>query len=84
MAARRAGEIEAVEEVIDKYGINTLVLFGDKKMEREVLAYARSRYSPAESVGTGYLFRVRPADTPCGLPRSPAGRSPASQSRGSH
>jgi hypothetical protein len=84
MAVRRAGEIEAVEEVIDKYGINTLVLFEDKKMEREMLAYARSRYSPAESVGSGYLFRVRPTDTPCGLPRSSAGRSPASRSRGSH
>lgn len=70
MAVRRAGKIQAVEDVIDKYGVNTLVLFEDKKMEREILSYARNRYAPGEAVGTGYLFRVRPNDTPCGLRRS--------------
>jgi hypothetical protein len=69
MAIRRAGGVQGAEAMIDKYGVDTLALFGDKKMERELLAYARSKYGPGQRVGTGYLFRVRAPGTPCGSRR---------------
>ena len=70
MAVRRAGGLSAVESVIDKYGVDTLVLSDGKKMEKELLEYARRHYAPGEAVGTKFLFRVRPGGTDCGSARS--------------
>lgn len=57
-AARRAQQASAVEAVIDKYAIDTVVLTELSEAERTLLPWFRARY-PATQVGVAHVFRVR-------------------------
>lgn len=51
--------VAAMEEVIDRYGLNTIVV-GPDKIESFYLPYLMSRYGQGERAGEGWVFRVRP------------------------
>ncbi len=51
--------VAAMEDVIDRYDLNTL-LVGPDKIESFYLPYLLSRYGQGERAGEGWVFRVRP------------------------
>ena len=51
--------VAAMEDVIDRYDLNTL-LVGPDKIESFYLPYLMSRYGQGERAGEGWVFRVRP------------------------
>lgn len=51
--------VAALEEVIQRYELNTL-LIGPDKIESFYLPYLMSRYGQGERAGEGWVFRVRP------------------------
>jgi hypothetical protein len=62
--ARGAGgagldEMRAAEDVIDKYGLNTVIV-GAEPSDQWLLPYLRRRYGPGQRAGEGWIFRVRP------------------------
>lgn len=59
-AVRRGGDMQAAERVIDKYGINTVVLWAAVPADKSMLAYFQQRYGGDATPGGGFVFRVRP------------------------
>jgi hypothetical protein len=55
----RARSVEAVEAVIDRYRIDTVMLSPAIPMDREPIAYFRRRYGKPESVGEMLIWRVQ-------------------------
>jgi hypothetical protein len=58
-AVRRSGRIETVEEVIDRYGIDT-VAFASTPTDQPFIAYFREHNRGILKAGTVWVFRVRP------------------------
>lgn len=58
-AVRRRGDAAALEEVVDRYDLNTLLLSPANPRDMPVLPYVRDRYGRAQKVGEAYLVRVR-------------------------
>jgi hypothetical protein len=58
-AIRRSGDVASAEGVIDRYGLNTVVLTRLSEAERGALPYFEKRYA-GESAGPARVFRVRP------------------------
>jgi len=52
-------EMQAAEEVIDKYRVNTVILSGEAE-DQWPLPYFERRYGPGVRAGDGWIFRVRP------------------------
>jgi hypothetical protein len=52
-------EMSGAEEVIDKYGINTVILDANPS-DRSLLPYFQLRYGNGVRAGEGWIFRVRP------------------------
>jgi hypothetical protein len=59
-AVRRADDVAAVERVIDKYDIDTVVLWSGVPADQAMLAYFLERYRGEPVPGGGLVFRVRP------------------------
>jgi 4-amino-4-deoxy-L-arabinose transferase-like glycosyltransferase len=57
-AVRRTKSIEAIEQIIDKYRIDHVVMSVDPPDDPVMLAWFRARYRE-ESAGSGAVFRVR-------------------------
>jgi hypothetical protein len=49
-----------VEEIIDKYDLNTIVLSPVVTRDANLAVYFQKRYGAPETVGQAYLWRVRP------------------------
>jgi hypothetical protein len=69
-AVRRAGLPEGAEAIIDRYGLDTIVLSPDEPAEASMIPYFRERYGDPEQAGSALLFRVRPAPGPERRPHS--------------
>ena len=54
-----------IEEIIDKYGVNTLVLYPARTVDRKILDHVRERYPNQEESGPAGLVRVRPLGGDC-------------------
>jgi hypothetical protein len=52
-------EMQGAEEVIDKYGINTVILDSEPS-DRSLVPYFQLRYKNGVRAGQGWIFRVRP------------------------
>jgi hypothetical protein len=59
-AVRRADDLQAAEAVIDRYGINTIVLDARVSSDVAMLPWFAARYAPVDPNGPSYVFRVRP------------------------
>jgi len=61
-AVRRAGhDMQAAERIIDKYGINTVILAPRVPADRAMLPYFQDRYGAnMKRNGESFVFRVRP------------------------
>jgi hypothetical protein len=60
-AIRRSGSIGGAESVIDKYGINTVILGPFTGTERELMKYFQQRYASLSRTSLGgMIVRVRP------------------------
>lgn len=59
-AVGRAGHMAAAETVIDRYGIDTVVLSNTARPDRALLAWFAARYPAAGEAGDWSIFRVRP------------------------
>lgn len=59
-AVHRAGQLAACETIIDKYGIDTVVLLPSMADDRALLPYFRQRYGGAAPPAAVSVFRVRP------------------------
>jgi hypothetical protein len=59
-AVRRAGRADAVEGVIDKYEINTVVLSSLVPPDRRLVGYFTDRYGAGTPAGSALVWRVRP------------------------
>jgi len=59
-AVRRAGRPEAAEQVIDKYGIDTVVLSPLVPADMPLVPYFEERYGPGRPAGPALVWRVRP------------------------
>jgi hypothetical protein len=59
-AVRRAGRADAVEGIIDKYEINTVVLSSLVPPDRMLVAYFTERYGAGTRAGPALVWRVRP------------------------
>jgi hypothetical protein len=51
-------EMQAAEDVIDKYGVNSVILSGGPS-DQWPLPYFQRRYGPGLRAGDGWIFRVR-------------------------
>jgi hypothetical protein len=51
--------MQAAEEVLDKYGLNTVILSNDPS-DLSMLAYFQRKYGNGLRAGEGWVFRVRP------------------------
>lgn len=60
---QRAGRVDAVEQVIDKYGIDTVVLSPTDVNESQLVPYFRTRYGRGTRAADVIVWRVR---TPAG------------------
>ena len=58
-AARRARRPDAVEQIIDKYDINTVVLSPLVPADLSLAPYFRQRYGPGTEVAGARIWRVR-------------------------
>jgi hypothetical protein len=59
-AVRRADDMQAAESVIDRYGVNTVVLSARVPADQAMLPYFEARYAGrVERSGESYVFRVR-------------------------
>jgi hypothetical protein len=83
-AIRRAGRNEAAEGILDKYGIESVVLSPLDNEYRAVAPYFEQRYGSGERVASATVWRVRRAtgDIPAtgdapGLPRRVPARLPS-------
>jgi len=61
LAVRRAGQIDAVEQVIDRYGIDTVFLSPEIPIENRLLGHFGARYDAVARADTSVIFRVREA-----------------------
>lgn len=59
-AVRRAGRVDAVEGIIDKYEINTVVLSPLVPPDRMFAEYFTDRYGAGTPAGPALVWRVRP------------------------
>jgi hypothetical protein len=59
-AVRRAGRVAAAEAIIDKYGINTVVLSRSKPTDRMYLRYFMQHFESRHELGGIVVLRVRP------------------------
>ena len=61
-AVERAKSIAASEDVIDRYGIDTVLLWSFINPELRLVPYFESKYPRTATLdeGGGYVFRVRP------------------------
>lgn len=59
-AARRSNRMADVEEMLDKYGINTVVLSRSKPTDRSYLRYFMRRFESRHELGEIIVLRVRP------------------------
>lgn len=57
---RRAGTNEGAERVIDRYGIDTVVVWPVTPADRGLLPWLASRHAPGRRVGEAVIYRVRP------------------------
>jgi len=56
-----SGDVRVVEEVIDRYEINTIILTPDMPGLYTILDYAKEYYPNAiEQIGLSFMIRVRP------------------------
>ncbi len=63
LAVRRAGSPEAIEAVIDRYGVDTLILSTSDTAESSLLDFVRTRYPDEVQIASDlFLIRVRPRD----------------------
>lgn len=69
LAVRRAGQIDAVEQVIDRYGIDTVVLSTAIPAENRLLGYIGERYEAVARAGTRLVFSVREPKRDTQLPQ---------------
>ncbi len=61
LAVRRTGSPEAIEAVIDRYGVDTLILSASDTAESSLLGFVRSRYPDGVEIAADlFLIRVRP------------------------
>lgn len=61
LAVRRAGSPEAIEAVIDRYGVDTLILSASDAAESSLLGFVRPRYPDEVEIAANlFLVRVRP------------------------
>jgi arylsulfatase len=58
-ASRRAGRVDAAELVIDKYGLNTVVLSPASAQDRPFVEYFERAYGPGQAAGEALVWRVR-------------------------
>jgi hypothetical protein len=70
-AIRRAGRVEAAEPVIDKYGIDTVILRPESPEDAALVPYFTARYGPGRPADAALLWRVRAA-TGASVTQSPA------------
>lgn len=59
-AVHRAGRDDAVEEIIDKYALDTIVLTPRLSGDRNLIPYFEKHYGVGERVAEARLWRVRP------------------------
>jgi hypothetical protein len=59
-AVRRAHRRDAAEQIIDRYGVNTVVLSPLIEPDRRLAPYFIRRYGPGEPAGEARVWRVRP------------------------
>jgi hypothetical protein len=59
-AVRRAGRLEAAEQIIDKYELNTIVLSPLVPPDQPLVPYFTARYGPGTPAGPALTWRVRP------------------------
>ena len=59
-AVRRAHRRDAAEQIIDRYGVNTVVLSPLVEPDRRLAPYFIRRYGPGEPAGEARVWRVRP------------------------
>jgi len=64
----RAGTPDAVEQAIDKYRIETVVLSDRDPLDRSLLGYFQGHYTDVEKVGELTFIRVRPSSFEVPLP----------------
>ncbi len=60
----RAGRVDAVEELIDKYGINTILLSPLDPQDRTIAPYFQQRYGSGMKAASALVWRVRPPIEP--------------------
>lgn len=58
-AVRRANDVRAVEPVIDKYGINTVILWSAIPADQALIPYFEENYEGEVTASGGHFFRVR-------------------------
>jgi hypothetical protein len=78
LAARRAGHVDAVEQVIDRYGIDTVVLSPVIPVEKRLLGYIDARYDAIDRAGTSLIFPVRESKRDAFPPSACRSNSPKS------
>jgi hypothetical protein len=71
-AVQRSGRPDAVEEIIDKYHLNTVVLSTLVPPDVLLLPYFRERYGPGTVAGSAEVYRVR--DPPPALAKAGGSR----------
>jgi hypothetical protein len=76
LAARRAGHVDAVEQVIDRYGIDTVVLSPAIPVEQRLLGYIDARYDAVARAGTSLVFPVRESKRDVAPPSACRSNSP--------
>jgi hypothetical protein len=59
-AVRRAGRLDAAEDIIDKYDLDTVVLSPLMPQDRALIPYFAGRYGPGTPAGSAFVWRVRP------------------------
>lgn len=59
-ASARSGIMSDMEKVIDKYGIDTIVLADFVPQEQHLRKYFEEHYSDVQRIQTGTIFHVRP------------------------
>jgi hypothetical protein len=57
---RRAHRVDSAEDIIDKYGLNTVVLSPHLAGNRQLIPYFEEHYGPGISAHSAILWRVRP------------------------
>ena len=59
-AVRRADDVGAVEPVIDKYRVNTVILWSAIPADQSMIPYFQKNYEGEATAAGGHLYRVRP------------------------